>query len=117
MLPLNEGTFLENVVAQCLRSNYHKIIFYVESNERNETTMEIDFLIRDGRKVIPIEVKSSKSFTLKSLTKFKAKFSNEIGLQYVLYEGDVKREGDLVYGRPRRSSAFCYYPNRPSLGL
>ena len=96
-LHINEGMFVENVVAQCLRSSSHKIIFYVESNERNEKTIEIDFLIREGKKVIPIEVKSNKRFTIKSLTKFKNKFSNKIGLQYVLYEGDVKRDGEVVY--------------------
>ena len=96
-LHVNEGMFVENVVAQCLRSNGHRIIFYVENNDRDETTMEIDFLIRQGKKVIPIEVKSSKSFKTKSLAKFKAKFSNKIGLQYVLYEGDLKRDGEIVY--------------------
>lgn len=96
-LHVNEGMFVENVVAQCLRCNSHKIIFYVEGNQRKATALEIDFLIRDGGKVIPIAVKSSKSFTTRSLRKFKAKFSNRIGLQYVLYEGDVKREGEVVY--------------------
>ena len=52
---------------------------------------------RSRGKAIPIAVKSSKSFTVKSLTKFKNKFSNKIGLQYVLYEGDIKRDGEVVY--------------------
>ena len=69
----------------------------MESNAKNEITMDIDFLIRDGRKVIPVKVKSNESFTVKPLKKAKAKFPNRIGLQYVLYEGDVKREGDIVY--------------------
>ena len=34
---------------------------------------------------------------VKSLGKFKKKFSNKIGLQYVLYEDDIKREGEVVY--------------------
>ncbi len=93
----NEGIFVENMVVQCLRCNSHKLVFYVESNAKNETTMDIDFLIKDGRKVIPIKVKTKKSLTLKSLKKIKARFPNGIGLQYVLYEGDVKREGEVVY--------------------
>lgn len=59
--------------------------------------MEIDFLIRKDRKVIPIEAKSVKEYMVKSLEKFKKKFSNKIGLQYVLHEGDIKREGEVVY--------------------
>ncbi len=96
-LYVNEGIFIENVIAQCLRCSSHKIVFYVESNAKNEITMDIDFLIPDGRKVIPIKVKSNDSFTVKPLKKAKAKFPNRIGASYVLYEGDVKREGDIVY--------------------
>lgn len=59
--------------------------------------MEIDFLIRKDRKVIPIEAKSGKSFAIKSLQKFKAKFTNRVGLQYVLHDGDVKCDGEIIY--------------------
>lgn len=96
-LHINEGMFLENVISQCLRSSGHKILFYVEYNENGRQLMEIDFLIRKERKVIPIEVKSGASYTTKSLKKFKSKFSNRIGLQYVLHEDDLKREGEIVY--------------------
>ncbi len=96
-LHINEGMFIENIVAQCLRSNGHKIFFYIETNERGTLDMEIDFLIRANRKVIPIEVKSGLSFTTKSLEKFKKKFTNKIGAQYVLYEGDIKRDGEVIY--------------------
>ena len=96
-LHVNEGMFVENVVAQCLRSHGHKILFYVERNEAGKTVMEIDFLIRKDRKVIPIEAKSAAASSIKSLTNFKKKFSNRIGLQYLLYDGDVKRDGELIY--------------------
>lgn len=96
-LHINEGMFVENVVAQCLRSNGHKILFYIEYNENGKPVMEIDFLIRKDRKVIPIEAKSGKSFAIKSLQKFKTKFSNRVGLQYVLHDNDVKRDGEVIY--------------------
>ena len=96
-LHINEGMFVENVVAQCLRSNGHKILFYIEYNEKGKPVMEIDFLIRKDRKVIPIEAKSGKTFAIKSLQKFKAKFTNRVGLQYVLHDGDVKRDGEIIY--------------------
>ncbi len=96
-LHINEGMFIENVIAQCLRNNGHKILFYVEYNEAGKPVMEIDFLIRKDRKVIPIEAKSGKAYTTKSLLKFKTKFTNKAGLQYVLHEGDLKRENEVIY--------------------
>ena len=96
-LHINEGMFVENVVAQCLRSGGHKILFYVEYNDKGKPVMEIDFLIRKGRKVIPIEAKSGKNFAIKSLEKFKDKFTNKVGRKYVLHEGDVKRDGETIY--------------------
>ncbi len=96
-LHINEGMFVENVVSQCLRSNGHKIIFYVEYNKNGKPTMEIDFLIRKDKKVIPIEAKSGKKFAVNSLQAFKSKFSKKVGLQYILYDGDYKKDGDLIY--------------------
>ncbi len=96
-LHINEGMFVENIIAQCLRTNGHKIVFYVEYNEQGKLETEIDFLIRKDRKVIPVEAKSGKTYTVKSLEKFKKKFSNKIGLQYVLHEGDIKREDEIIY--------------------
>ncbi len=96
-LHINEGMFVENVVSQCLRSNGHKILFYIEYNEKGKPVMEIDFLIRKDRKVIPIEVKSGKTIAVKSLRYFKTKFSNKVGMQYVLYDGDIKRDDEIIY--------------------
>ena len=59
--------------------------------------MEIDFLIRRDNKLIPIEVKSSKAYSLSSLKQFKKCFSSKVGLQYVLYDGDIKREEEIIY--------------------
>ena len=59
--------------------------------------MEVDFLLRMDRKVVPVEAKSGKDYTIKSLLKFKEKFSDKVGKQIVLHEGDLKREGDIIY--------------------
>ena len=96
-LHINEGMFIENIISQCLRCNGHKILFYVEYNSAGKPVMEIDFLIRKERKVIPIEAKSGKNYSIKSLNKFKEKFSKKVGLQYVLHDGDLRREGDVIY--------------------
>lgn len=96
-LHINEGMFIENIIAQCLRSNGHQVIFYVEYNDQHKLTLEIDFLIRIDRKIIPIEAKSSKSYTTKSLKAFKTKFTNKVGLQYILHNGDIKRDEEIIY--------------------
>ncbi len=97
-LHVNEGMIVENAVAQALRVKDQKIYYFKKtSKESKTTTMEIDFLIRRGNKVIPIEVKSSDSKSIKSLLKFKETYNNKIGHQYVLHEGDIKTENSITY--------------------
>ena len=97
-LHTNEGMIIENVVSQCLRANGHEVFFYKKTDKESKTTtIEIDFLIRIRNKVSPIEVKSSDRYTISSLMKFKNMYTNRIGTQYVLHNGDVKREGEIVY--------------------
>lgn len=95
---LNEGMFLENIVAQMLKRNGHKLFFYSRSDRENaQNRMEIDFLIRKNRRISPIEVKSAGYQKHVSLDKFKEKFSGKIGERYIIYTKDLKVEGDIVY--------------------
>ena len=97
-LQVNEGMLVENVVAQCLKANGHRAYFYVERNPATrKTTMEIDFLIRQAKKIIPIEVKSSGASSIKSLQRFKEKFGKRIGQAIVLHHGEIKRQDDVWY--------------------
>ena len=97
-LQINEGMMVENVVAQCLKANGHRAYFYAERNpETRKTTMEIDFLIRQGKKIVPIKVKSSGSSSIKSLVRFKEKFGKRIGEAIVLHHGEIKRQDDVWY--------------------
>ena len=48
---INEGMLFENVIAQCLTANGHKLFFYTRySPEKHRNDMEIDFLIGSGSK-------------------------------------------------------------------
>lgn len=97
-LGVNEGMLLENVVAQCLRANGRKAFFYAERDPRTRMPlMEVDFLIREGRKLIPIEVKSGKSKSLGSLTRFREKFGKRIGDGFVLHHGELKEEDGVLF--------------------
>lgn len=94
-LDINEGMIMENIVAQMLRRNGHRLYFYSRSDsDHRENHMEIDFLITEGKKIAPIEVKSGNYRSHASLDKFRKKFSANIGTSYVLYPKDVmKKDG------------------------
>lgn len=97
-LHVNEGMLMENIVAQELRANGHKLYFYSRSdtNERSNH-MEIDFLVRKKRKICPIEVKSSGYRAHSSLDKFRTKFKGKIGQAYILYTKDIMIKEDVIH--------------------
>lgn len=103
-LEINEGMFTENVVAQQLSANGHRLFFYSRRDDaKPENTMEIDFLITCGyddaagrMRVSPIEVKSTKRYGIRSLDKFKGKFTSRVGTRYVLHPKPLSAEGDTV---------------------
>ena len=102
-LDINEGMLMENIVAQMLAAAGHKLFFYSKSsNEDAEERMEIDFLIRKSKitnrhNISPIEVKSGKRFSLISLEKCIKKYAEYLSTAFVLYDGDLKVENDIVY--------------------
>ncbi len=105
-LDINEGMIMENITAQMLRRNGHKLYFYSRSDTENrENNMEIDFLITEGRKIAPIEVKSANYRSHSSLDKFRKKFSQKIGSSYILYTGDVM-EKDGIWHLPLYMAMF-----------
>ena len=102
-LEFNEGMIIENMVAQILTSSGHKLYFYSNpSRDDNSSRMEIDFLIAKSKisnrhNISPIEVKSSKNYTLTSLKKFMAKYKEQLYIPYVIHTGDFKEENGITY--------------------
>lgn len=96
-LHINEGMFVENIVAQQLTSNGHEPIFYVKYNDNGKVECEVDFLIRKHYKIWPIEVRTGRKKVFKSLDRFSSKFKNRIGKNIVLYEGDINVKADAIY--------------------
>ena len=95
-LNINEGMIMENIVAQMLRMNGHKLYFYSRSDAlHRENHIEIDFLITENRKICPIEVKSADYRSHASLDKFQKKFSSKTGEPYILYPKDLMRKNDI----------------------
>lgn len=105
-LDINEGMIMENIVAQMLRRNGHKLYFYSRSDsEHRENHMEIDFLITEGKKIAPIEVKSGNYRSHVSLDKFRKKYPRNIGTSYILYPKDVM-EKDGIWHLPLYMTMF-----------
>ena len=97
-LDINEGMIMENIVAQMLRRNGHKLYFYSRSDpDHRENHMEIDFLITESRKIAPVEVKSGNYRSHASLDKFRKKFSRKIGTSYILYPKDVMEKDGILH--------------------
>lgn len=101
-LSINKGMFFENIVAQMLVANGHKLYFYTRySEEKHRNDIEIDFLLTNGSKVsqklIPIEVKSSKSYKAESLLKFIDKFKDRISEAYIIHPKNLSvREDGII---------------------
>ncbi|MBR1452033.1 MAG: ATP-binding protein [Candidatus Methanomethylophilaceae archaeon] len=97
-LHINEGMFMENVVAQILRANGHRLFFHsFYKGEDTKNRYEVDFLVRDGKKIAPIEVKSSGYTNHSSLDYIMKTYSKTLGQPYILYSKDLKKDGNVLF--------------------
>lgn len=97
-LYINEGMIMENYVAQAFSCNERKLFFYSRYDLSSaENRIEIDFLIRRGDKICPVEVKSGNYRSHLSLDKFKKKFKKRIGETFILYTKDVMLKDDIIH--------------------
>ena len=100
-LSLNEGMLYENLIAQMLTANGHKLYFYTHYNEeKHRNDMEIDFLLSNNSKLkykmFPIEVKSGKRYTTKSLSRFKEVYGKRIGNCYIIHPKNLSVKDDII---------------------
>lgn len=100
-LGLNEGMFYENTIAQMLTANGHRLFFYTHYNEeKHRNDIETDFLISNNSKlkfkVFPIEVKSGKNYTTKSLARFTQKFKAKTGLSYIIHPRNLAEKDGVL---------------------
>ena len=90
---VNNGAHFENAVAQQLTANGFEPYFCKKKN-----TGELDILIEMGGKVVPIEVKSGKSYKVhKALDNFMKVSDYHIEKAYVFSTGNVEKEGVVTY--------------------
>lgn len=90
------GYVYENLIAQVLTAAGNKLYYYTFPHATSHKNYEIDFLISKGKKICPIEVKSSGYNSHKSLDEFCVKFSERIAHRYLLYTKDYRRDGETI---------------------
>lgn len=90
---VNNGAHFENAVAQQLTTNGFEPYFYKKKN-----IGELDFVIEMSGKVVPIEVKSGKTYKAhKALNNFMDVTDYHMEKAYVFSVGNVEKEGKVIY--------------------
>jgi uncharacterized protein len=92
-LPANLGALYENVVAQELVAHGHGLFYHTWEKERGKRNYEVDFILADGKKICPVEVKSSRYKTHASLDAFCEKYPSRVGRRLLVYTKDLRRDG------------------------
>lgn len=95
-LSADMGYVYENMVAQMLKTSGHELHYYTFPTESGKHNYEVDFLIADGHKISPIEVKSSGYKAHASLDAFQEKYSDRICHRYLIYTKDLRKDADII---------------------
>lgn len=101
-LEINKGMLVENLVAQMLRTQGHKLYFYSRYSDVADDRMEIDFLvakpvISNRHNISPIEVKSTNRYTTVSLEKFIKKYGQYLATPYIIHSADYFEKDGITY--------------------
>lgn len=104
-LAVNLGYLYENAVAQILTASHRELFYYTWKKENSTHSYEIDFLLTDKQKIVPIEVKSSNNTSHKSLDNFIIKYSKYVGKKFLVSQKDFHKEKDIEF-KPLYSLPF-----------
>ena len=98
-LGVNMGMVMENAVAQALVASGHGLHFhsFERTMESKPIPYEVDFLVVRGKRLCPLEVKSSGYRRHASLDQFFDKYGVGRAESYILTPKDLTREGNLTY--------------------
>ena len=94
-LEANLGYLYENAVAQIIRANDYELYFHTWTEKDKSHSYEVDFLVSEGNKIIPIEVKSSNINNHKSIIEFSKKYSSCISRRILFSQHDISNDGML----------------------
>ena len=94
-LEANLGYLYENAIAQIIKSNNRELYFHHWKENGKTHSYEIDFIISDRNKIIPIEVKSSNHNNHKSINEFEKKYSSCISRRIMFSQKDISNDNML----------------------
>ena len=83
------GYMYENAIAQMIRSTGRDVCYHTWMPEGSSHSYEVDFLLTDKAKLIPIEVKSSAVNSHKSMDAFCEKYSGAISRRLLFSQKDI----------------------------
>ncbi len=95
-LEANLGYVYENLVAQMLAAAGNELFYHTFPKDEKHN-YEVDFLLSNGNKICPIEVKSSGYKTHASLDAFCKKYSSRIAERYLVYTKDLRFDAETIY--------------------
>lgn len=96
-LPANLGHVYENAVSQALVSSGHVPRYHTFLKPDGKHHYEIDFLISDGLKTIPLEVKSSTEKSHISLDEFMKKHKRDVSRAFVICTKNLSVDDGITY--------------------
>ena len=99
-----KGALTEQYVLQQLKSTTDYGIYYY-TNDRN--SCEIDFLLDDGEKVIPLEVKAEENLKAKSLKTYREKFNPTLSIRASM--ANYREEDDGLVNVPLYSISLIQH--------
>lgn len=75
----------------------HKLFFFSRVDKDDyHNNIEIDFLIREKKKICPIEVKSGDYKKHTSIDRFLKKYSDKIGSAYIICMKDLSKDENVT---------------------
>ena len=91
-LEANLGYLYENAIAQIIKANNRELYYHTWLEEGKTHSYEIDFIISNENKIIPIEVKSSNHNNHKSINEFCSKYSSCLSRRILFSQKDLSND-------------------------
>lgn len=95
-LPANLGFLYENAVAQTFAARGDELCYMTWPKENSTHSYELDFILSKGTKIIPIEVKSSRTDSHDSIDEFCKKFSSLVSNPCILSQKDITKTESII---------------------
>jgi len=94
-LPADLGYLYENAVAQMITASNRAAYYHTWEKKNSTHYYEVDFLLRDKTKLVPLEVKSSATKKHESIDAFCEKYSKQVSQAILLSQKDVGKDNNL----------------------